>query len=182
MRRILFVPIVVVLGMIMMPGLYYTGYIPVTVDSSSLSPMYDEAELHSKSILAVEGILTDRQTDLTFVKNGNVDAPYVYTTWTLRVTDILKGLPDSEKIQFKTSGGTYKNVEHQILDKIHMDVGDNVLVFLTKDPDSQWGDSYYVTGIQSGIYTIGNGVQAYNDLRKIDINLDELKTSIRSMN
>lgn len=181
MRRVLFVPIVVALGMIMVPGLYYTGYIPVTVNSSSLSPIYDEAKLHSKSILVVEGTLIDRQTDLTFVKNGNVDAPYVYTTWTLLITDTLKGLSDSEKIQFKTSGGTYQNIEHKVLEKIHMGIGDKILVFLTKDLDSQWGDSYYITGIQSGVYTI-DGVRAYNDLKKVDIALDELKTSIRSMN
>ena len=181
MRWILFVPIVVALGVIMVPGLYYTGYIPVTVNSSLLSPIYDEGQLHSKSILDVEGTLIDKQTELTFVKNGNVDAPYVYTTWTLQITDTLKSSLDSEKIQFKTSGGTYQNIEHNVLEKIHMNIGDKILVFLTKDLDSQWGDSYYVTGVQSGVYMIDE-MRAYNDLKKVDIALDELKTSLRSMN
>lgn len=180
MKKILFVPIILAFGAMIMMGSYYTGHLPVTVSSTALSPIYDDAELYSKSILVVHGTLTDQQTELTFVKNGNIGAPYVYTTWTLLINDILKGSPTSEKIQFKTSGGTYKNVEHQIFDQIHMDTGDELFVFLTKDPDSQWGNSYYLTGSQSGIYTVDEKGRAYNELKDINSNLNELKTLIHS--
>ena len=180
MRKILFVPIIVALGMFAVPGMYYNGYIPVGVHSAGLSPLMLEDELYSKSSLILEGTLIDKTTELSFVKNGEIDTPYVFTTWTLLTKDTIKGV-QSEKVEFKTSRGTYKNIEHVNLESLHMELDQDVIVFLSKDPPgSQWGDSYYLTGINSGLFKIDSEGNAKNDLRDVTVKVDELKTQLRS--
>ena len=43
----------------------------------------DNSELYSKSTLALEGTITGQTTEVTWVKTGNIDSPYTFTTWAL---------------------------------------------------------------------------------------------------
>ena len=208
-KIILIIPVLVLFGIFAVPSLYYNGYIPITNQSMGLSPNMDKPELYSKSTLALEGTITGQTTEVTWVKNGNIDSPhtfttwaftwafltfsnwpldvpvlhipYVYTTWTISTKDFIKGTP-TDIVEFKTSGGTYRNIEHVNFDVPQIELGDHVLVFLSKDPPgTRWGNSYYITGVQSGIFFVDSDGNAKTELQDMTVNIDDLKSTLRSM-
>lgn len=180
---------VAAIAVLMVPGLYFTGNIPMTVQSEGFAHIMGPEEAYNKSIIVAEGTIIREKTELTFVENGIHQVPYVYTTWTLETSDVIKG--EGKKIKFKTSGGTYNKIEHISLSGPHFEKGQEVIVFLSKDPPgTMWGDSYYLTGIASGLYKITpegtNGLvsepaKVYNELRDVEVNLSELKNQLRSL-
>lgn len=181
MRKILLVPIIATLGLFMIPGMYYNGYVPIDVNSAGLSPLMLEDELYDKSVLILEGTLVDQKTELTFVKNGEIDQPYVFTTWTLKTEDTVKGAANG-LVEFKTTGGTYKNIVHEDIESTPLELGEHVIVFLSKDPPgSQWGDSYYLTGIESGLFKVDSQGNAKNELRDLTVKATDLKVQLRSL-
>jgi len=179
MRKLVIIPLIVAVGLMSVSAFYYNGYIPSTVQSYGFSPVFDETELMEKSLISVEGRIVGQETELEFIRNGPIDQPYVWTTWTLKTVDKVKGNPP-EFIEFKTSGGKYKNIEH-ITSGPEIKMGQKVLVFLSKDPDSQYGDAYYLTGISSGLYEIDSKGNAKNKMKGTSENIEQLKGKLRTV-
>lgn len=177
MNKFIIIPIIVSI-VVILPALYFTGIVPVKVTSDGLSPVFDEAELMERSILAIHGSIVDVDTEVVFENNGDIISPYVFSIWTIASIDTIKGT-EQEKIQFKTSGGTYRNIVHHSHSP-SFEIGDEVIVFLSKDPDSVWGNSYYLTGIASGVFEIDANDNATNKLRDVTVNVEQLKNTLRS--
>ena len=62
-----------------------------------------------------------------------------------------------------------------------MNVGDDVIVFLAKDPDSIYIDYHYMVGIESGIYKIDDGM-AKNDYVKSSYDANSFKDALKNQN
>ena len=72
----------------------------------------------------------------------------VYTDYTVRVEDVLKGKAKG-KISFTVPGGTYKGIVQVVSGTPNFGTGDIVLLFLSK-----WKDSFSVVGLSHGAFFI----------------------------
>ena len=177
MNKKLLIPIAVVL---VLPGLYLGGAIPMSVNTEAWSPVYTNEELAGYSDVIVHGTLTDSYSFVEWYVSGNVAVPSVYTVWTIEHSETFKG-EDHAKTEFVVNGGTYNNIVQDVMHDTEMNVGDDVIVFLTKDPDSVYKDHYYMVGIESGIYKIDDGM-AKNSYIKSSYGADSFKETLRNQN
>ena len=177
MNKKLLIPIAVVLAF---PGLYFGGAIPMSVHTEALSPVYATEELVKYSDLIIHGTLADSYSYAEWYVSGNVAVPSVYTVWTIEHSETFKGGTD-DKTEFVVNGGTYNNIVQDAMHKTELNKGDDVIVFLTKDPDSIYKDHYYMVGIESGIYKISDD-KATNDYVKSSYDADSFKEMFRTLN
>ena len=177
MNKKLLVPIAIVLAL---PGLYLWGAIPMSVNTEAWSPIYTNEELVKYSDLIIHGTLTDSYSYVEWYVSGNVAVPSVYTVWTIKHSETFKG-DAGNKTEFVVNGGTYNNIVQDAMHKTELNKGDDVIVFLTKEPDSIYKDRYYMVGIESGIYKISDD-KATNNYVKSSYDADSFKETIRELN
>ena len=177
MNKKILIPLVAILAL---PGMYLGGVIPMSVVTEVYSPLYSNENLVERSELVVHGTLLDSISYVEWYVSGSVVVPSVYTVWTLQQSESIKG-QDFRTIEFVVDGGTYNNIVQKSMHDTELSKGDNVIVFLSKDADSIYKDNYYLTGIESGIYKITDGV-ARNNYVKSSYDVDSLKGSLRSFN
>lgn len=177
MNKKLLIPIAVVLAL---PGLYLGGAIPMSVHTEAWSPVYASEELAKYSDLIIHGTLTDSYSYVEWDVSGNVAVPSVYTVWTIEHSEAFKG-GTGDKTEFVVNGGTYNNIVQHAMHKTELNKGDDAIVFLAKEPDSIYGDRYYMVGIESGIYKISDD-KATNDYVKASYDADSFKETLRELN
>ena len=177
MNKKLLIPIAIVL---VLPGLYLGGIIPMSVNTEVLSPMYTNEELVRYSDIIVHGTLTYNYSFVEWYVSGNVTVPSVYTVWTIKHSESFKG-EDDVKTEFVVNGGTYNNIVQNVMHNTVMNIGDEVIVFLTKDPDSIYKNHYYMVGIESGIYKIHDGI-IKNSYLKSSYDTNSFKETLRNQN
>ncbi len=165
---------------LVLPVMYFGGIIPITVVTQTWSPVYSNEELVEHSEMVVHGTLVDSNSYVEWQVGGNVAVPSVYTVWSLQQSESIKG-PDFKTVDFVVNGGAYNNIFHDAMHDTELNRGDVVIVFLTKDTDSIYKDHYYLTGIESGIYKISDGL-ATNSYVKSSYKVDSLKEFLRSFN
>ena len=163
---------------LVLPGMYFGGIIPITVVTQAWSPVYSNEKLVEYSEMVMHGTLVDSSSYVEWHVSGNMAVPSVYTVWSLQQSESIKG-QDFKTVDFVVNGGTYSNIVHKSMHDTELNKGDVVIVFLTKDTDSIYRDHYYLTGIESGIYKISDGV-ATNSYVKSSYDVDSLKSSLRS--
>ena len=169
MNKKILITLVVIL---ILPGLYFGGIIPISVMSDVYSPNYSGEELVGRSELIAHGTLVSSSSYVEWYANGNVVVPSVYTVWTMQSSELFKG-QHSEIIEFVVNGGTYNNINQKTMQHIELNEEDDVIVFLSKDTDSIYKDNYYLTGIQSGVYMVKDDV-AINNYTKSVYDVDSL--------
>ncbi len=82
----------------------------------------------------------------------------VFNDITLDVEQELTNTYNDKQITFRTLGGSIVGIEADTIPSTKVNVGDRLLVFLAdKEPDSIWGDNYYVMGLTDGIFKIVEG-------------------------
>ena len=165
---------------LVLPGMYFGGIIPITVVTQAWSPVYSNEELVEYSEMVMHGTLVDSSSYVEWQVGGNVVVPSVYTVWSLQQSESIKG-PDFKTVDFVVNGGAYNNIVHDAMHDTELNKGDDVIIFLTKDTGSIYRDHYYLTGIESGIYKISDGL-ATNSYVKSSYKVDSLKKSLRSFN
>ena len=177
MNKKLLIPIAVVL---VLPGMYFGGIIPMSVVTESYSPVFSNEELAEYSGTIVHGTLADSSSYVEWRVSGSVAVPSVYTVWTLEQIESFKG-EGSKTVDFVVDGGTYNNIVQKAMHDTELNKGEEVVVFLLKDTDSVYKDNYYLTGIESGIYKIKDGF-ATNSYVKSSYDADSLKEFLRLFN
>ena len=177
MKKKLLVPIAVAL---VIPWMYFGGAIPISVNSEAWSPAYTNEELMGYSELVVFGTLEDSRSYVEWRLNGNLVVPSVYTVWTLEQGESIKGA-EFKTTEFVVDGGTHNNIVHDAMRYTELSKGDEVVVFLTRDADGVYGANYHLTGIESGIYKISEGL-ATNGYVKSSYEVGSLKEALRSFN
>ena len=177
MNKKLLIPIAVVLTL---PGLYLGGIVPMSVNTEAWSPVYNTEELAKYSDLIIHGTFTDSYSYVEWHISGNVAVPSVYTVWTIKHSETFKG-GTGDKTEFVVNGGTYNNIVQKVMHETELNKGDDVIVFLTKEPDSIYKNHYYMVGIESGIYKI-SGDKATNNYVKSSHDADSLKKMLKTLN
>ena len=177
MNKKILVPLAAIL---VLPGMYLGGVIPMNVVTEMYSPVYSNENLVERSELVVHGTLLDSSSYVEWYVSGNVAVPSVYTVWNLQQSESIKG-QDFKTVEFVVDGGTYNNIVQKSMHDTELNKGDDVIVFLSKDTDSIYKDNYYLTGIESGIYKI-TGDLATNNYVKSSYDVDSFKDSLRSFN
>ena len=171
------IPIAVVLAL---PGLYLGGAIPIHMNTEALSPVYTNEELAGYSDIIIHGTLTGSYSFVEWHVSWNAAVPSVYTVWIIERSETFKG-EDHIETEFVVDGGAYNNIVQDVMHDTEMNVGDDVIVFLTKDPDSVYKNHYYMVGIESGIYKIDDGM-AKNSYVKSSYDADSFKEVLRNLN
>ena len=161
---------------VLLPVLHVVGITPLVIQSHSLSPDISAEDLTQKAELVVKGKLVGYTTELQYSDN-DLSKPMVFTNWELEPKKFLKGSSNENPIIVKTLGGEYNNIRH-IEKSSFLEEGNNVILFLTVDPDSIYGDSYYITGISSGHYKIFDDGKVKNSDAKKDTTEKQLEKRI----
>ncbi len=171
-KIIILIPVIVAI----IPILYFGGIIPFTSHSHIWPDVMDHRELLEKSPIVVVGKIVDSQVQVEFFENNEMVLPEITTLWALRVDEMIKG-EELTEMQFVTDGGKYNNMVATV-DGLKIVMGDELLVFLSKDIDSIYGNNYYVTGTESDMYRI-NGDIIKNDYLKKTFDLTEFKEELK---
>lgn len=102
----------------------------------------------------------------------------VFSDVTLKVNEDLFGQYDQKEITVRIMGGETPNMTHVSSDDASFDKNEHVLVFVAgPEPDSIWGDNYYVAGLELGKYKIEDGKAKQSDKELYDE--IELKSKIK---
>ncbi|MBI5145781.1 MAG: hypothetical protein HZA84_01010, partial [Thaumarchaeota archaeon] len=98
----------------------------------------------------------------------------------IKVEDELKDQYTDDTIKFRImSDRNIGFLSKSIEDSQKFQIGERVLVFLAdKEPESVWGDSYYVAGVTMGKYVLVDGM-AYGTDYANGINISELLVKIQ---
>jgi len=179
MNKKILIPIVT--AVLILPALYFGGIVPMSVLTESFSPTYTQQELVERSDIVSQGELVKGKSFVEWTISGNNAIPSVYTNWSLHQSESIKG-DNSKVIEFVVDGGIYNNIIQKAMHETKLNEGDNVIVFLSKDIDSIYKDNYYMTGIESGIYKIGEDDVARNSYTDASHDVDSFKSSLRSFN
>lgn len=131
-------------------------WIPVTITNDGLEQQFTTEELTKKTQVIVIGEIVDSRSDLTF-KDNDIKKPFIWTTTYIKPERFIKGSDDSPLLEVKTIGGQVNNIKHDA-DEPKFQKGDRVLLFLNKEPDSVYGNSYYVSGVTQGKWTLKNSM------------------------
>jgi hypothetical protein len=161
MKKVILIPIVVAAVFALIPGAYFGGLVPLDSHVEAFSPTLDREELVKHSEVVLKGTLGESRTVVDWEELGTgIIVPNIYTVWVIDVEDSLKKDTEIAKTSFEfiVDGGTYNNMVQDVMHETELNEGDNVIVFLSIDRDSVYGDNYYMTGIESGIYKIENGI------------------------
>lgn len=178
MNKKVLIPIVV--AVMILPGMYFGGIIPMNIVSHGYSPTYSDQELVERSEIVAKGILVTSESYIDWYVNDSIAVPSVFTVWSLQQSESIKG-EKSNIIKFVVDGGTFNNITQKSMDYTELNEGDKVIVFLSKDTDSVYKGNYYMTGIETGIYKIENGM-ATNSYKNTSIAENSFKSSLKSFN
>ena len=168
----------VVAVVLILSGAYFGGIIPLTATTYSSSPAYDDETLYQTSLIVVEGTLVEDSSHVEWHVSGNYAVPSISTVWSLQQNELFKG-QDLDIVEFIVDGGTYNNMVHHAMHSTELNRGDDVIVFLSKDADSIYKDNYYLTGIESGVFKIKDGL-ASNEYTGSSHDADSFRSSLRS--
>jgi len=104
----------------------------------------------------------------------------IFSDVVIKVKKDLNGLYDKEEITVRIQGGTVDNLQTISDHSAEFEVGQRVLFFVAeKDPESMWGDNYYVAGGYLGKYTLDNNGNAHRDRINDSIGEENLISKIQ---
>jgi hypothetical protein len=113
----------------------------------NITHMYDKSEL------VIHGVIDSSYIDADFDATG-IEMPDVYTRFNVTIKEALKGNPTSDTMMVTQYGGVYNGATFKVKDVPLMEVGDEVVLFLTYNPTAK---SYVIMGGPQGRYQIQNG-------------------------
>jgi hypothetical protein len=114
---------------------------------------FNLTELKEKSELVIHGVIESSVVDANFDPNG-IELPDVYTKFTIKIKDVLKGSHTEDTIIVTQRGGTYNEATFRVKDDPLMTKGDEVVLYLAYSPLTE---SYMIIGGPQGRYQIQDG-------------------------
>lgn len=110
-----------------------------------------ETEEVKRAELIIEGTIKNVKP---FWKIIREDAdPKIYSEFTVKVDDVIKGEVNGNMIKVVMSGGQLDNVT-SITEGTKMKKDNQVILLLAKDPNSVFGDNYSTISVSKSIYLI----------------------------
>ena len=148
----------------------------VQVISGSM-PNYTLEQLASGTKYAIIGKVT--QITPIAVETERMEET-VFSDVVVKVKEDLNGLYDKKEISVRIEGGTVDNLQTISEVTAEFEVGEKVLFFVAdKDPDSMWGDNYYVAGGYLGKYSLDDNGNAHRDKINDSIGEKDLVSKIK---
>lgn len=131
-------------------------------------------DLSQGAQFAIDGKVKDIQS-VEVQRDGKI---LVFSDVTLNVNEDLFGQYDQKEITVRIMGGETPNITHISGDDASFDKNEHVLVFVAgPEPDSIWGNNYYVAGLELGKYKVEDGKAKQSDKEQYDE--IELKNKIK---
>lgn len=141
-----------------------------TVLVGTTLPGYTVDLLAAETSFAIKGTVT-----------GLIDVPpvvdevgiqNVFTDVVIDVKKDLSGKYTDDTITVRVQGGTIDNTEYVYESSPEFAIGEKVFIFVDeKEPESIYGDNYYVAGLQHGKYNLDDDGKAKN--KNSDRNMSE---------
>ena len=142
------------------------------------APDYSLEVLSQGATYAISGEV--QQIVPTIVTRYNTE--YVFSDVKIEVEEDIFGEYDEKFITVRIQGGQVEDVKTVSHIDASFDEGEHVLVFIAgpAEPESIWGDNYYVAGMLTGKYTIDDFGKAEKQLDIEVKNAEDLKDEIRN--
>ena len=140
----------------------FMSSVHIDIDKKTVKQMSEE------SSHIVTGKIKNIEPQMANILGSNV----IMSDVTIKVeNDVAKTLGQKE-ITVKVVGGTIGELttESEILS--HLNINDKVLVFVSDEPNTVFGDNYMINGESQGIYKIVNGKTSgveYSDITEQDL-------------
>lgn len=131
-------------------------------------------ELFEGSELVVRGVVKSSIIDATFDPEG-IDMPDVYTNFTIRIQDVLKGDYSEKTIVVAQMGGVYRGTVFRVKDDPLMNVGDEVVLYLVMNPSIS---SYVIKGGPQGRFLVVDS-ELYN-IAEIDPSIQIVSENLKT--
>lgn len=107
------------------------------------------------------------------------EKPMVYTDVTIDVDQDVAEKYKDQQITVRTLGGKTDKYWINVSYSPTFEIGDKVLIFVSREPGSEMGDNYFVLAQEFGKYKIVDG-KAYGKDRENGTDLDQFTQEIRS--
>ncbi|MBS1268836.1 MAG: hypothetical protein MAG458_01570 [Nitrosopumilus sp.] len=144
---------------------------------SGSMPAYTLEELASGTKYAIIG--TVKQITPIAVESERMQQT-IFSDVVVKVKEDLNGLYDQKEISVRIQGGTIDNLQTISEPSAEFEVGEKVLFFVAdKEPDSMWGDNYYVAGGYLGKYKLDDNGNAHRDKINDSIGEQDLVSKIK---
>ena len=149
----------------------------VSINVSTLEETLTEQQEIDRASLIVEGTILETKPYWKIIHNDK--PPRIYTEFTVKVDDVIKGDINSQTISFVMGGGALDGITSRT-ESLDLTVGEQVILLLGKDISSIFGDTYNPISISKSVYKIENG-QAINKLDDRTGNKDDVKERISDL-
>ncbi len=149
----------------------------ISIGVSTLEEALTEEQEINRASLIVEGTILEAKPYWKIIHNDK--PPRIYTEFTVKVDDVIKGDINSQTITFVVGGGDLDGIISRT-ESVDLTVGEQVILLLGKDIHSIFGDTYNPISISKSIYKIEDG-QAINKLDDRTGNKDDVKERISDL-
>ncbi len=171
--------ILILSAIIVIAGGLVTWYFvsqPKTITVSRIYPFMDVPELTQKADIIVVGTIT-KKLPSRWVRMYPQEEPGIYTDVVVEVEEYLKNPLGQKEVTVRLSGGTVGNVIQVTMDEVTLNLGEKVLLFLTKDMKGN-----FVSWGEQGKYTIDEvrGMAVNEDTAR-NLPVKQLKTQIEEV-
>ena len=146
----------------------------VTIAVYTLEEDITEKEEIKRSQLIIEGTVIETKPYWKIIYSDSI--PRIFTEFTIKVDDVLKGNLNDKTIKVVMEGGILDGIITKT-DAINLIPGTKVIMLLGKDVNDIFGDAYYPLSVMKSVYTIKDD-QATNKLDDRSGNKDEVKERI----
>jgi len=144
---------------------------------SGSMPAYTLEELASGTKYAIIG--TVKQITPIAVETERMEET-IFSDVVVKVKEDLNDLYDQKEISVRIQGGTVDNLQTISEPSAEFEVGEKALFFVAdKEPDSMWGDNYYVAGGYLGKYKLDDNGNAHRDKINDSIGEQDLVSKIK---
>jgi len=129
------------------------------------------------SDLVIEGVVTNTAS-LKKQIDPSDDGYWVFTIATVKVNDVFKGETDEGTVDVQLYGGETDDVT-AVFERHDIELNDDVIMFLEKNPDSIAGDNYALVGPTSGMYLI-EGDSAKHYYEEMTLTAADLRDAVKA--
>ena len=146
---------------------------------SGAMPNYSLEELAGETKYAIIGNVKEITSIIVETDRMNET---VFSDVVITVKNDLAGKYEKEEISVRIQGGTVGNFTTISEPSAKFIVGDDVLFFVAdKEPDSMWGDNYYVAGGYLGKYHLSDDGIAHRDKILDSVATEDLIATIKQI-
>ena len=140
------------------PALFFLSVMmPVGNQVHTLVAEITDEELIANVDMIVQGTASHSEPIELFYGSDS-KTPKIYTKWFIETDTIYKGESNSKFVEALMPGGEKNGFTTLIDHAPHIEDGDQVILFLNKDPESVFGDNYVIAGPAIGTYVIHNDI------------------------